>query len=478
MFQKEKVHPHHFYRRRQSTRVSLLALFFCLLPALIFAAPLKINNDSQYTNSTAVTLNLSLQDIPNGNNVSQMSFSNNNASWTTPESYNSTKSWNLSPQGNVTGNGKVNIGDAMFIAQYLAGKRQFTPEQLALADVNQNNKIDIGDSMFIAQYLARIRPSLPLVSGEAQRTVYVKFKDKAGNWSNVYSDTIMLVPLPPTTTFSKDEGSNWRNTSLTFALTSVDSSGAGVDKIYYSIDGSSPSILYTGPVTFSKEGIYDVKFYAVDKLGQAEPIKSALKYDYIIIDKTPPQKGSIKINNGSQHTNSRSVVLDLSAEDSLTGMSEMQNSNENANWDNPKDYRSGPRDYDTQRNWSLTLGDGVKTVYVRFKDRVGNWSNPVSATIILDTTPPQITSLNVANGSTLYENDEAIISPQISDLSFLEYQFNIDGVIKQAWSEKNNYKWVPASPGRHNIKVEAKDISGQDNKWMDVYVFRKPIEPL
>jgi hypothetical protein len=38
----------------------------------------------------------------------------------------------------------------------------------------------------------------------------------------------------------------------------------------------------------------------------------------------------------------------------------------------------------------LTSGDGVKTVYVKFKDAAGNWSTAYSASIILDTTPPQL----------------------------------------------------------------------------------------
>ena len=36
----------------------------------------------------------------------------------------------------------------------------------------------------------------------------------------------------------------------------------------------------------------------------------------------------------------------------------------------------------------LTAGQGTKTVYAQWRDAKGNWSTPVTDTIILDTTPP------------------------------------------------------------------------------------------
>ena len=41
------------------------------------------------------------------------------------------------------------------------------------------------------------------------------------------------------------------------------------------------------------------------------------------------------------------------------------------------------------KTWTLGTGDGVKTVYVKFRDGVGNWSNAFTTTITLDTTAPE-----------------------------------------------------------------------------------------
>ena len=54
----------------------------------------------------------------------------------------------------------------------------------------------------------------------------------------------------------------------------------------------------------------------------------------------------------------------------------MQFSNDGATW-------SSPEPYATTKSWTLEPGDGTKTVYVKFKDNVGNWSIAYSDSIIL-----------------------------------------------------------------------------------------------
>lgn len=68
-------------------------------------------------------------------------------------------------RGDANGDGKVNIADAMFIAQYLAGNRplsQLNPLNAASVKHDSGGKdaITIADAMFIAQYLAGLRNSL------------------------------------------------------------------------------------------------------------------------------------------------------------------------------------------------------------------------------------------------------------------------------------------------------------------------------
>lgn len=106
-------------------------------------------------------------------------------------------------------------------------------------------------------------------------------------------------------------------------------------------------------------------------------------------DTTPPS-GTVVINNGAATTNSTSITLTLSATDTDSGMgngAQMQLSNDNLSWSTAESYA-------TTKDWTLGAGDGIKTVYVRFKDAAGNWMiSPASDTITVDNTGPVISNV-------------------------------------------------------------------------------------
>ena len=65
----------------------------------------------------------------------------------------SIQSETVAPCGDVNKNERVDIGDAMFIAQYLVDNRNGNTMNLTVIDVNVNGRTDIGDAMFIAQFM-------------------------------------------------------------------------------------------------------------------------------------------------------------------------------------------------------------------------------------------------------------------------------------------------------------------------------------
>jgi hypothetical protein len=86
------------------------------------------------------------------------------------------------------------------------------------------------------------------------------------------------------------------------------------------------------------------------------------------IDSTPPT-GTVIINNGVAATHSLNVILTLSAFDSgreLNKREFMSFSNDAITW-------SDPEPYTTAKLWTLTPGEGTKTVYAQFRDAAGNW---------------------------------------------------------------------------------------------------------
>lgn len=95
-----------------------------------------------------------------------------------------------------------------------------------------------------------------------------------------------------------------------------------------------------------------------------------------------PLSGAISVD--IKNTNNRIITLNLSTSDA-GGVSQMQFSSDGSTW-------SALEAYAVTKSFELPTGDGVKTVYVRFMDGIGNLSSTYGATIILDTTLPSTTA--------------------------------------------------------------------------------------
>src|SRR5574341_2144743 len=91
----------------------------------------------------------------------------------------------------------------------------------------------------------------------------------------------------------------------------------------------------------------------------------------------PPSSLHVGINNGATYTNSTFVALSVSA----VGAEEMSFSNDSISW-------SAWEPFAITKLWTLTSGDGQKTVYFKARNSGGGEAIPGNASIILDTTPP------------------------------------------------------------------------------------------
>jgi hypothetical protein len=228
-------------------------------------------------------------------------------------------------------------------------------------------------------------------------TTTLKFfgKDKAGNTEMEKTETYTIIAEAPVTTASPAGGIF--NTAQVVTLTCTDGTGSECSRIYYTLDGTIPttlSFIYSMPLSLSSTTT--LKFFAMDKYGNREDVKTEI----YTIDILPT--GSITINDDAEGTNSANVTLTLNCIDDR-GCNKVKFSTDDINY-------SSPESYTTKKSWTLSSGDGAKTIYVKFEDTSGNWSQAISDSIILDTIPPQVSVGNLRFGASvgfcLYCDDE------------------------------------------------------------------------
>ena len=177
---------------------------------------------------------------------------------------------------------------------------------------------------------------------------------------------------------------------------------AGMASVQFRLDGAPLGVAITSAPyvlswnsTSASNATHMVSAAATDAAGNlstAAPIS-------VTVDNQAPS-GSVVINGGSSLVNTTAVTLALSAADNSGTVALMRFSNDGISF-------STPQAYATAAAWTLTAGDGAKTVYAEFSDPVGNWSAAFTGSITLHSVPPAI----VANTMTIvWATDEPATS--------------------------------------------------------------------
>lgn len=101
-------------------------------------------------------------------------------------------------------------------------------------------------------------------------------------------------------------------------------------------------------------------------------------------DNEPPTGGTFIIDDGvATHTASREVTLNNIFADDDSEIPTIQIYDES-------DFANVYMDFASSVPWTLSPDDGLKTIFMNFQDQIGNETpDPTTASIILDTTPPE-----------------------------------------------------------------------------------------
>ena len=142
-------------------------------------------------------------------------------------------------------------------------------------------------------------------------------------------------------------------------------------------------------------------------------------YFNLVLDTLAPSSLTLAINDGAQYTTTQAVSLAIGLGDTdVTGYQIKIWGVDGAETESDASWQT----YETSKSVTLTAGDGLKTVYVKVRDDVGNESAAVSDTITLDTAVPAVTVTGPDKSKiSKVEGYNSAALSFVSDVDFVEY---------------------------------------------------------
>ena len=219
----------------------------------------------------------------------------------------------------------------------------------------------------------------------------------------------------------------------------------------YELGGVSIADAYT--IQYSKDGWNGTNQSMASKL---EALERRELPEVVMADTTAPVLKSIAINNGSNTTADKNVVIHVDAEDLGSGCKTIIisdfNSSDNMNYANAVD-------------WTLEGVNGEKTVYVKVIDRAGNESNTLTATVTLTDQKTEVKGVlkddNLAwtkdrspylvTGNLLVEKDDVLkIEPGV-DVQFEgDFYLQVEGKLEAKGTEGERISFYGIGAGEDN----------------------------
>ncbi|MEK7812700.1 MAG: hypothetical protein AAB296_02980, partial [Candidatus Desantisbacteria bacterium] len=242
------------------------------------------------------------------------------------------------------------------------------------------------------------------------RTIYYQIRDKAGNISGTYSDTIFLDTFKPVGTITINNNVTYTTTNtVSLDLLWSDAAPASmVKEVRYSNDGVFDTEIWEAPVTTKAWEIplpatpyllgNDVWVYYQLK-DYADNVTTGTISDHIVFDMVQPE-GTITINGTNTYATATDVSLDMIFMlDDAVGL---RLSNDLVHWSDwetkPASQTSMTQGWSMEYGLNLPINDGTKTVYMEVKDAAGN-TKIYTDSIILDRMVPT-GSVVINNGDT------------------------------------------------------------------------------
>ncbi|MEK7812992.1 MAG: hypothetical protein AAB296_04460, partial [Candidatus Desantisbacteria bacterium] len=289
-----------------------------------------------------------------------------------------------------------------------------------------------------------------LSPGDGDKLVYCQLRNNAG-LTYECSDSIIVDTTGPFGSVVINDGAVYASSTTLVMSVEYNDLVSGVNQVKYTgaieVGWGTPTSGTNATMGSTVEGVKTVYFVMQDNVGNIGTATDTIIYD----DNSPT--GTITINNGAALTNAREVYLNLSYEDSMSGVDVISLREGTTTWGA---WESAV----TTKKLSLSSGDGDKTVYYRIKDKSGRVSAEYLDTITLDTSGPSGT-LSINNGSLTSASSNVVLYLSYSGAP-VQVRFSNDG---QSWGEWNamagTYSWtIPIDDGQRRVYAQLQDTAG------------------
>jgi len=455
---------------------------------------ISINNNASYTNSTNVSLSLSASGGP-----TKMYLRNGTGTWIQYD-YDTSTYWNLvSSDGSRTvyfkaadaaGNNATAVSASITLDTVPpstvtlvspsagatvssqsptfnwtnpnpSGTKNFYIEILQSGVIKQSSNTNSTTTSYTAETLA---PG----SYQWRVTVYDMANNSATTSQRSFTISIsgLAIPSPTYPTISAKVNSSAPN-MIRLRWSQV--SGQGTIYYDYKYGNSSVNLTNTGSTTSLYADIANGTYFHGDQVFwsvRARNTTNTSSYSSVrsfVVDTEPPILNSISIKSGDAYTSTQSVTLTLSSTGSTWMMLSENSDFSGASWTS---YHSSP-------SFSLSSGDGSKTVYFKAKDSaVGDQGSTsyaninttaISDSIVLDTTAPSISSPFPSSSTTETKPEiSASFSDAGSGIDTSTVSITVDSVDQtyNATIAIDEVSFIPPSSlitGTHTVNVTVTD---------------------
>ncbi len=311
----------------------------------------------------------------------------------------------------------------------------------------RNKKIDAGNSEIVS-----FKATSSSIEGVPSWTVLTTdnaFVDEINNPTTTVDNT-----APVTTDSGID--ANWHNMSVTVTLTPTDSS-SGVDKTYYTTDDTTPTTSSSQgtSIVLSSTGIYTIKYFSTDIVGNTEAVKTAtneVKIDTV----KPTTTSSLSGTAGTNDWYTSDVQVTLSASDADSGINTIKYS------------INGGLEQTYSLPFMISTESGDNTISFYSVDNAGNTEATQTITVKLDKTAPSTSQITTPSANS-YQKGIIPITANATDnvdgSGVQKVEFYKDGVLLGTDNEATGgwtYDWLTtlSDDGSHSLTAKVYDKAG------------------